>query len=226
MPAQRLHPVAQVLFAHGLSSLPEVHASKVQQHLDVCRRCSQHMHFITAEIAALCCAVEPVPVPALIKESLLHSLSEIHRLYDLAAPVAQTLGVTQTRAHAILRTLDTGATWRQLHRFWITDLAAVKGEPALIARVPGGVRLRPALLAGSPAEGGAKAIMREVLILQGSGRDSQGNLWHPGDRRAHVRIDSLLAHPGPDLIVLVVRAIPMSCNTWRAKNAEPQMDIQ
>ncbi len=50
--------------------------------------------------------------------------------------------------------------------------------------------------------------MREVLILQGSGRDSQGNLWHPGERRQNVRIDSLLAYPGPDLIALIVRAVP------------------
>ena len=33
MPTQRLHPVAHVLFAHGLSSLPEVHATSVQRHL-------------------------------------------------------------------------------------------------------------------------------------------------------------------------------------------------
>jgi len=208
MPVQRLHPVAHVLFAHGLSSLPEVHATSVQRHLDSCRRCSQHMHLITAEIAALCFAVEPVPVPALIKESLMHSLSEIHRLYDLAGPVADALGVNEARAHAILSALDSGTAWRQLHRFWVTDVGLVNNEPALIARVPGGVRLRPALLSASPADGGAEVVMRQVLILQGGGRDSQGNLWRPGDRRHKIRIDSLLAHPGPDLIALIVRALP------------------
>lgn len=204
----RLHPVAHLLFAHALSSLPEVHASTVQRHLDACRRCTQHMALITAEIAALCFALEPVPVPALIKESLLHSLSEIHRLYDFAAPVADALKLPVPQAHAILSGLDLASAWRQLHRFWVTDLPAVDGEPALIARVPGGVRLRPALLSTSPADGGAEVVMRQVLVLQGHGRDSQGHLWHPGACRKQVRIDSLLAHPGADLIVLIVRALP------------------
>lgn len=205
---QRLHPVSHLLFAHALSSLPEVHASNVQRHLEACRRCTQHMALITAEVAALCFALEPVPVPALIKESLLHSLSEIHRLYDLAQPVAKVLKLPVPEAHAILSGLDSATAWRQLHRFWVTDLPSVDGEPALIARVPGGVRLRPGLLSASPADGGAEVVMRQVLVLQGSGRDSQGQLWHPGAYRQLIRIDSLLAHPGADLIVLIVRALP------------------
>jgi hypothetical protein len=210
MVADRLHPTAAVLFAHALSSLAEAHASYVEAHVAQCRRCTQQMKLMTQDISFLPLALEPSPVPPLIKESLLHSLSEIHRLYDSAGPIAEMLAISRLEAHGVLDMLDSGAAWRQLHRFWVADLPAVRNEPAMLARVPGGVRLRPGLLSTSPADGGAQVPLRQIMILQGGGRDNRGTLWQTGDHRQGILIDSLLAHPGPDLIAVIIRAVPRS----------------
>lgn len=194
------------LFVHSLCGLAEAHACHVQAHVDACRLCAGHLAQLREDSAQLALALKPVPVPALLKESLMHSLSEIHRLYDAAGPISQMLEISLPAAHGVLDLLDCGQSWRQLHRFWVADLPPVRGQPVLLARVPERVRLRPGLLSSTPADGGAAADLRQILILQGSGRDSHGRLWHAGDRRTAVRLESLLVYPGPDLIALIIRA--------------------
>lgn len=194
------------LFAHSLSGLAEAHACHVQAHVRSCRQCAGQLLRMQEDSAYLALALAPVPVPALLKESLMHSLSEIHRLYDAAQPISQLLEISINEAHDVLDQIDSGQTWRKLHRFYVADLPPVRCQPALMARVPEGVRLRPALFSLGPADGGAEAEMRHVMILQGSGRDSCGTLWHAGDRRSNVRLESLLVHPGPDLIALIIRS--------------------
>lgn len=186
-----------VLFAFVLGCLSPAETTGVQVHIRTCRRCTQMLAQTRDDTAELAIALAPQPAPALIRESLMHSINEINRFYDLVEPVTHSLNCSTAQAHTWLAALDDMRLWDETVDVGVStqNIPATNCASAF-------VRLRPGTLV--PHEEGASP---QLMILQGTAQDSSGATYRPGDFIV-LRPDEhaeLCATAGPELIYLSVQ---------------------
>lgn len=188
-----------VLFAFVLGCLSPAETTGVQVHMRSCRRCTQLLAQVRDDTAELAVALSPLPAPALIRESLMHSINEITRFYDLVEPVTQSLDCSEAEAQTWLAGLDEMARWDDSVDVGVSTQALPAATGPLGACF---MRLQPGTLV--PHEEGASP---HLIILQGTAQDSDGTTYRPGDLLV-LRADEhaeLCATAGPELIYLSVQ---------------------
>jgi hypothetical protein len=182
-----------VLFAFVLGSLSPAETTGIQVHLRDCRRCTQALRQVREDTAQLALALAPLPAPALIRESLLHSIGEIDRFYDWAAPVAEHLGCSTATARAWLDGVDEERLWQHGPDAGVMVLPLHADPSRQFIRLQAGTPL--------PHEEGQSPTL---FVLQGVAEDSSGAFFRPGDI-VRLRADEhaeITAAAGPDLICL------------------------
>lgn len=212
MPTAPRHPATSVLFFYVLGKLHEAHASAIDRHLTACRRCHKQRRLIELASADLALALEPVPVPHLLRESLLHSAREVHRLSDALPTLRYALRYSLAEAQQVLRVVDDPHHWQQEGGAWVLPLAQKAPRRAALVRLSlvSHYTLKPEQRARAwVLQGHARGSVRRL----GAGQAKQ---LRPGDK--------LSAYPGPDLLVLLVwseAAVAASVTRKAATTAQP-----
>lgn len=204
-----------VLFAFVLGCLSPAETTGVQVHIRTCRRCTRLLAQVRDDTAELAVALAPLPAPALIRESLMHSINEINRFYDMVQPVSATLGCSEDQAQTWLDALDDMAQWDDT-----VDVGVSMQALPAPRRTSAFVRLQPGTLV--PHEEGTSP---HLVILQGTAQDSDGTSYRPGDALV-LRADEhaeLCATAGPELIYLSVETAAAGHRSMGPHTSRPHM---
>jgi hypothetical protein len=188
------HPDAE-LFAYLLGTLSDADRNRVHLHVGSCSRCGAALAQVGEDTAQLAFALAPVAPPPLLRESLLHSLSEINRFTDLQPLLREQLGCSLDDAQLLIDALDDPGAWDDSHYTGVMVMPVPHVAHARFVRVVPGVSV--------PHEEGTSP---RLLLLQGGCRDTEGVGHHPGEL-LHLQPDEhadLVATAGPDLIYLTV----------------------
>lgn len=213
------HPPLSALWSVSLAQAHPALAASVSSHLSTCDHCRHRYQDLCSDVALLTLALEPSPLPALLRESILQAAGEIHRLFDAALPLARALRIGRRAAHGILLRLDAPRYWQQEGDRWLLPLPESRLRNARIVRLHTGETLEVAV-----AGRGGRRKARLLLILQGAAKDAGGHTYQatmPVDEAApHSRPlmprSPLLVQPGADFLALVADSAPPKAQSLQA----------
>lgn len=187
------------LLGCALGQVHEAHAAAVDRHTQSCERCQLRQQSLCDDIADLALALEPCALPAMVRESILHSTTEIHRLYDASEVLAQKLGVEAEAVQLLLSRLDLPRFWEKQQERWVLPVAAPHLPGARIVRLQAGDALHVAVgLART-----VPMVPHLLLLLQGGAHDDEGRVWRAEHQPQISGIARLRVQPGADFLGLL-----------------------
>lgn len=205
------HPPLSALWSQALSQAHPASSTSTLAHLSTCDACRHRYQELVSDIAQLTLALEPSPLPALLRESILQAAGEIHRLFDFALPLSRALRISRQAAHGLLLRLDAPRYWQHTPDGWMLAVPDSRSRNARIVRLQAGDTLD----AGETTRG-RKRGPKLLLVLQGAACDDAGRIYqsaHPADvDSASVRplrpSSPLTVQPGADFLAVMVDAEP------------------
>jgi putative transcriptional regulator len=185
-----------------LGLLEDGEAADLERHAADCAACADEIARAADDAALLASAEAPIEPSAAVKARLDASLESFaERLAHLLDPLAKMADLGREAMKDVVRALDDVATWLPGPGDGIL-VAHVPNGPAVEGAICGFIRLAP----GDSFPEHTHLGEETVLVVQGSYRDSDGEVVRAGDmrQRAEGTSHSLTALDGPDLIYLAV----------------------
>lgn len=151
-----------------LGTLPPDRRPAVEEHLRVCRECSQHFEALSAGVLSFDRAVaEPVRGIARLKEAL----SGSRRLEHFVPELAELFQLDEAAARALVERIDSDEGWEPGPAEGIT-LLPVEAGPGVGAALSAIVKMRPGAVFPEHEHFGTE----KVLVIQGGYRELEGGL--------------------------------------------------
>ena len=205
----RAHPSLAALLAVALEQAEAPFRTQVMSHLPACGGCRQRFRELSCDLAELTLALEPSPLPAMLREGILQAAGEIHRLFDAAKPLARVLRISRRHAHGILLRLDAPRYWHHTPAGWQLRVPESPLSHAHVVRLQAGevLRLR------ERGQVATRCGVRLLLVLQGTAHDEAGQPFcapnHVGGRilTAPRPRGALVVQPGADFLGVMAGAV-------------------
>lgn len=174
---------------------------ELERHIASCPRCARELTAARQDFAALAASLKPVAPPNSLRARIFEDAHPEARFMGLVDRVAALTDLPRKRAQAYLASIDAPESWKQ-GLLPGMDIFHIDGGPAVEKAILGFIRLAPG--AGFPEH---EHHGRETtLVLQGSYRDADGEIYRYGQENQQVPGSShaLKALAGPPLIYLNV----------------------